>query len=114
MQKIAHHSRHRRLDALDVVDEGGDEGAGGVALKECGGAAEEGVVEVVAKIRDHAEAGFVGEQRTEVVGDGFDDGGSDERDGNDGPRIVEAVRQKDLQINVAMGMRNDEVQDFVR
>ncbi len=102
LQEVAEDGGHGGLHALDVVDEGGEQGAGGVLLKEGDGAAQHGVVEVVAQVGDHAEAGVVDQVGADVVADGLEDGGGDERVGDDRPGVVEVAGHEEVQVEHAM------------
>ncbi len=110
LERVAEDAGHGGLDALDVVDEGGEEGAGGVLLEERHGAAHDGVVEVVAEVGDHAEAGVVDEVGAGVVGDGLDEGGRDEEVGDDGPGVVHVAGHKEVEVEltVEVGERDEE------
>ena len=100
LQKLREHRRHRVLHALDVIDDGGEDRAGGVPLEELHGAAQDGLIEVVPHVRDHAEAGVVHQIGAGVVADALEHGGSNEREGDDAPGIVEMRGDKLLQTEV--------------
>ena len=82
------HGADRDLHAIHVVDERGKDGAGGVPVKEAGGPAQSGFVEVVAQVGDHAEARVVHQVRSEVIAKALDDGGAHQRERDHGPCIV--------------------------
>ncbi len=69
-------------------------------LKEGDGAAQDGFVEVVAQVGDHAEAGVVGEIGSSVVADTLECRGGDEEEGDDGPVIVEVRGDEALEVNM--------------
>ena len=70
-----------------------------VLLEECGRAAQDRVVKIVAQVRNHAESSMIDEVGADVVEDSFENRGSDERPGDDGPGIVRVDRNKALQID---------------
>src|SRR5208337_3854265 len=59
LEKLRHHSGHGVLHALNVIDDGGEQGAGGVFLEEGGGAAQDGIVKIIAQVRNHAVSSVV-------------------------------------------------------
>ena len=67
-------------------------------LKEGRGAPQDGVVEVVAQVGDHAEARIVHQVGAGIVADGLEHGRGDERIGHDRPGIVEVRRHQPLQV----------------
>jgi hypothetical protein len=56
LQKFGKHAGESELDALDIVDDGREQSAGSVLLKESRRAPEDGAVHVVAQVGDGAEA----------------------------------------------------------
>ena len=89
LQKFRQHRGHGKLHALDIVDQGRNNGAGSVLLEEGDGAAQNGVVEVIAQVGDHAEAGIVHQVGSAVIEDTLQQRGNYQREGHDVPRIVE-------------------------
>ena len=83
------------MHPLDIVDQGGDDGAGGVLLEKGDGAPQDGVVEIVAQVGDHAEAGIVHQVGSAIIEDPFEQSRSDQGEGDDGPFVVE-VRGNNL------------------
>ena len=69
LQEFREHARHGELHALDVVDDGRDQCAGGVLGKKGCRATQDRVVQVIAQVRDHAEAGMVYQVGPGVVED---------------------------------------------
>ena len=67
LQEFGQHARHGELDALNVVDDGRDQCPRCVFLKEGNRAPQDRVVEIVAQVGDHAEAGMVDEIGPGVV-----------------------------------------------
>ncbi len=59
LQELAEHRADRGLHLVHIVDERGKNGARGVLMKEAGGAAQRGFVEMIAQIGNRAEAGIV-------------------------------------------------------
>ena len=107
LQEVGEDRRGHVLHALDVVDEGGEQRAGGVLLEEGDGAAQDRLVEVVAHVGDHAEAGVVGEISAGVVANALEQRGGDEREGDHGPVVVEARRDQVLEGDVDVPARTD-------
>ena len=95
------------MHALDVVDDGGKQGSGGVLGKKCCRAAHDCVVKIVAQIGDHAETGMVHQVRAAVVENSLQHRRPDQGDRNHGPRIGEAGRHQLLQENGVVRNRND-------
>ena len=69
-------------------------------LKERDGAAEDGLVEVVTQVGDHAEAGVIGEVGSGVVADALERRGGDEGEGDDGPVVVEVRGDEALEVDM--------------
>ena len=67
LEKIADDRTHRGLHAIDVVDERGKDGAGGMLVEEARRAAQRGFVEMIAQVGDRAEAGIVHQVGAEIV-----------------------------------------------
>ena len=99
LQELGQHGRHGSLHALDVVDQRGEQRAGGEAVKEGDGAAEDGVVEVVAQVGDQSEAGVIHQVGAGVVEQSLGNGGSDQRKGDHGPRVVKVTGNKLLEVD---------------
>ena len=95
LQKLRQHRRHGKLHPLNIVDQGGNDGAGGMLLEKGDGAPQDGIVQIVAQVRDHAEAGIVHQVRSAIIEDPFEQSRSDQGEGDDGPFVVE-VRGNDL------------------
>ena len=98
--------RHGVLHALNVVDDGGEQCASGVFGKKCGRAAQQGGVEIVAQIGDHAETGVIHQVGPGVVADAFENCGSDQRKSHDGPGIGEMRGNELLQVDWVMRAGN--------
>ena len=73
LKELTKDGTNGQLRALDVVDESGEDCAGGVAMEEADGAAEDGLVEMIAQVGDGSEASVVDEVRAELVADAFDE-----------------------------------------
>ena len=99
LQEFRQHARHGVLHALDVIDDGRDQRAGGVLLKKCRRAPQDGVVEIVAQVGDHAEPGVVHQIGSGIIENALQHGGGHQREGNYGPCIVEMRGNKLLQID---------------
>ena len=69
-------------------------------LKEGDGAAEDGLVEIVAQVGDHAEAGVIREVGSGVVADALEHRGSDEGEGDYGPVVVEVRGDETLEVDM--------------
>ncbi len=82
-------------------------------LEEGHGAAEDGVVEVIADVRDHAEAGVVDEVGAGVVAGGLEDGGGDQRVGDDRPGVVEVMGDEKAEVEDVVGPRNLRAEDDI-
>ena len=89
----------------------GEHGARGVLLEERDRPAQDGLVEVVAKIGDHAEAGVVHEIGAAVVAEALDDRGDDEGKGDGSPVVMKVCGDKLPQIELVMGSWNFEEGD---
>ena len=89
LQEFRQHRRHGKLHPLDIVDQGRDDGAGRILLEERDGAPQNGVVEIIAEVGDHAEAGIVHQVGSAVIEDPLQQSGNHQREGDDGPCIVE-------------------------
>jgi hypothetical protein len=76
--------------------------------KERGRAADDGIVKIVAEIRDHTETGVIYQVGTAIVANSFENGGGHQGKGNSGPGIGEARRNELLKINGVMGVGNGE------
>ena len=100
LEEFAKDGTHGGLHTLHVIDEGGEDGAGGVLVEEAGGAAQDGFVEVIAEVGNAAVAGVVDQVGAQVVADALENGGADESDGNDGPGIVEVRRDDGEEIKL--------------
>src|SRR5690348_6687020 len=59
LQEFSQHRGHGVLHALNVVNDGGEQSAGGVALEEGCRTTQDRVVHIVAQVGDHAVAGVV-------------------------------------------------------
>ncbi len=90
------------LDALDVVDERREQRSGGVLLEERNRAAQDGLVEVVAHVGDHAESGVVREVGSGVVAEALEQGCGHKGEGDHAPVIfdVEERGHQDLRRDV--------------
>src|SRR6187402_3504 len=100
LEKFTQHARHRHLDTLDVIDECGKQRTGAMFLEERDRPAQDRVVEVVAKVCDHAEAGIVHKICTGVVANSLDHRRDHQRKRNNRPGVVEVMRNEVLQIDV--------------
>ncbi len=109
LQEFRQHRRHRVLDALDVIDDGGQDGAGRVPLEELHGATQDGLVQVVPHVHDHAEARIVNQIGAGVVADPLQHRGDDQCEGDDVPGIVEMRGNKLLQTKVKTAAEEAEV-----
>ena len=98
LQEFGQHAGHGELDALDVVDDRRQQRAGGVLLEESDRAAQRRVVKFVAQIGGHTEAGVVRQIGAAVIEDSLEDGGDDQCKGDDGPDVVEVLRNKRSQV----------------
>jgi hypothetical protein len=102
LQEIRQDRRRCVLDALNVVDERRKQRTGGVFLEESDRPAQDGLVQVVAHVGDHAETGVVRQIGAGVVADAFQQRGGDEGEGDAGPVIVNPVRNEQLGLEVEM------------
>ncbi len=82
-------------------------------LEEGGGAAQDGVVEVVAEVGDHAEAGVIDQVCAEVIAQAFDDSGDDQRVADDGEGVVEMRGDQSVEVERAVELRNVEAEGVV-
>ena len=93
------------MHAIHIVDERGENCAGGMPVKETRRAAQRGLVKMVAQVRDGAEAGITYKVGSQIVAEAFQNGGDDQGEGYDIPRIVQMqeVRDETAQIEVPLG-----------
>jgi hypothetical protein len=77
-----------------------------VLVKKCRRALQDGIVKVVAQIRNHAEPGIVHQVRARIITDPFQYGGRNQGKCHDRPRILKVRRNKLLQINRMPAARN--------
>ena len=77
-------------------------------LEEGGGAAQHGIVNVIAQVGDHAEAAVIHQVGAGIVAYSLQRGGDDQGEGNDRPVIVQAVRDDVLQVKDVMRAGNAE------
>ena len=91
--------RHGILHALDVVDDGREQRSGSVLRKKSRRAPQDRVVEIVAQVGDHAEAGVVHQIRSRVIENSFKHGRTDQRNRDHGPRIREMRGHQLLQVD---------------
>ncbi len=99
LQEFRQHARHGELHALDVVDDGRNQCAGGVLLKKRRRTPQDGVVEIIAQVGDHAEPGVVHQVSAGVIENSLQDGGGHQREGHHRPGIVKVRRNKLLQVD---------------
>ena len=67
-------------------------------IKRCG-AAQDGIVKIIAQVGDHAEAGVVHEIGSRIIQDSFEGGSGNQGEGDDRPRVLKVRRNKLLQVN---------------
>src|SRR5689334_19562468 len=72
-------------------------------LEKSRGSAQQGVVEVVTQIGDHAETCVVHQVGTGVIKNTLEHGGADQGKRHDGPRVLEMRRYQVLQVNGVLG-----------
>ena len=102
LQELADHRADRVLHPVHVVDERGKDGSSGVLVKEAGGAAQRGLVEVVAQIGDHAEAGVVHQIGARVIANPLEQRGGDQRKGHHRPVVVQVQVGEDHGLHAAV------------
>ena len=71
-------------------------------IKRCR-APQDGIVEIITQIGDHAEAGVIDQIGSRIIQDSFENGGSHKGEGNDCPRILEVRRNELLQVDHVAG-----------
>ena len=101
LQEFRQHTRHRVLHFLDIVDDGREQCAGGVFREKCRRTPQDGVIQIVPQVGDHAKAGVVYEESSDVIEDPLQYRGCHQREGNHRPRIVEVGRNQLLEIEKA-------------
>src|SRR4029077_2024232 len=84
---------------LDVVDGGGNETPGRIVLEEADGLAKDAGVNLVPQIGDGSEAGILNLGGADVFGKGFCKKENDERNGEDGPDVVDARGEIIIEVN---------------
>ena len=109
LQKLRQHRRHGVLHALDVIDDGGENGAGGMPLEELHGAAQDGLVKIVPHVGDHAEACVVHQICAGIVADAFEHRRDNQRICDDAPGIVEMRGHKLLQTEMKVSAEEGQV-----
>ncbi len=114
LQKLGQHLRSRELNLVDIVDDGRDQLPRRVLLEEGHRAAKHRAVEFVAQIGDHPEARQIDQVGPGIKADTFDDRGRHQRNGDDGPGILEVLGDEALQINRVLGAGNGEQGDVAR
>src|ERR1700755_633102 len=82
-------------------------------LEERGGTSQHGVIDVIAQIRDHAEATVIHQVGAGVIADSLQDRGNYESEGDDGPVVVQLVRHERLEMEDAVRARDTEELNFL-
>src|SRR5664279_1696924 len=100
LQKFADDGADGELHAIDIVDERGENGAGGVPVEEARGSAQRDFVQMIAQVGDHAEARVIHEVCAEIVAEALDDRRCNQCEGYHGPRIVHEMRDDDAQVEM--------------
>src|SRR5439155_22148088 len=99
LQELGQYVGHGELHSFDVIDDGRNQAASGVLLIKSGRATQDGIVKIITQIGDHAEAGVVDQISSRIIQDSFENGGSNQGEGDDCPRILEVRRHELLQVN---------------
>ena len=89
-------------EALDVVDHGGHQAAGGVFLKESDGLLDQLFVDLVAEVGDGAQTDALDDDSAKKLRESFDEEEHDQGNGEDGPGVVNARREKIIEIDHAL------------
>ena len=100
LKKFGQHAGHGELHALHVIDDGRQQRAGGMLLKEANGAAQRGGVKFIAEIGNHAKAGIVGQIGATEIQHALQQCGGDQRKRDDGPYVVEVFGDEGLELDV--------------
>ena len=108
LQEFRQHARHRVLHLLNIVDDGREQGAGGVLGEKGSRATKDGVIEIVAQVGDHSEPGVVDENSSDVIEDAFQHRGGHEGESDHGPRIVKVRGNQLLEIENTLAAREPE------
>src|SRR5579859_1756023 len=78
LQEFSDYRADRDLHAVHVVNQRGKDGAGSVLVEEARGAAQRGLVKMIAQVGDHAESCVVHQVGSEVVAQPLDEGRGDQ------------------------------------
>ena len=114
LQELGQHLRRGKLNLVDIVDDGRNQGAGGVLLEERHRAAQHRAVQLVAQVGDHSEPRVVDQVCPGIKADAFEDRSRDQRNCHNGPGVMEMLRDEALQIDRLLGAGDREQGDVVR
>ncbi len=108
LQEFRQHTRHGVLHALNVVDDGRKQRAGGVLCEKSRRAPQDRVVKIVAQVGDHAEAGVVRQVGASIVEYPLQDGCRYQRERYHRPRILKVRGNQLLKVENAVGAGESE------
>ena len=101
------------MHALDIADDGGNQCAGGMPLKERRRALQDGVIQMISQVGDQSEAGVVHQVGAGVVANAFEHGRNHQGISHDRPGVMEVRGNETLQVNRVVGAGDGEKANVV-
>ncbi len=105
LQEFRQHARHRELHLLDIADDRREQRARGVFHEKRRRTPQDGVIQIVPQVRDHAEPRVVHQVGSGVVEDPLQYRGRHQRKGDHRPWILKVRRNQLLEVKKALGAR---------